>query len=322
VAGIGALVAAAGLIVGACASQDGTSPPPPGTPAAMAIVSGDDQTGTAGQPLANPLVVRVADVNGDPVSGVEVSWTVITGDASVGSATTMTDAEGLARTTVTLGPTGGTFTIRASVAGTTPLATTFSATAPLGDQDPASIQIAGGDNQSATVGQRLANPLTVRVRNAENIALAGIGITWTVASGGGSLGAATSTTNASGIASNTFTAGGSPATSTVTAAVTSDNRLSVSFTATATAVTGGAVTVRDNFFDPNAVTVSLGGTVTWTWQGANSHNVTWVSGGFTNSGTQAAGSHEVTFNSAGTFQYYCTIHGTPTSGMRGSVAVQ
>jgi plastocyanin len=319
-----AIAIVTGVAFGACGGEDNGTNPPAGddTPAAIAVSSGDNQTGTAGAALSNPLVVLVTDPDGDPVADVTVTWTILSGGGSLASATSTSNAQGQAQMTYTLGADGGTYTVRAAVAGTTPLSTTFTATAPLADPGPASIEIAGGNGQSATISQPLANPLTARVRNAAGIVVPGIGVTWAVTSGGGSLGTVTSSTNASGIASNTFTVGGTQGASTITATVTSNNSLSVSFTATATAVVNGAVSVGDNVFDPNAVTVSVGGKVTWTWGGAVGHNVTWASGGFTNSTTRTNGTHEVTFNSAGTFTYYCTIHGTPTTGMRGSVTAQ
>lgn len=81
------------------------------------------------------------------------------------------------------------------------------------------------------------------------------------------------------------------------------------------------VQVQDNAFSPDQRTVNVGTTVTWDWTGSNAHNVTWVSGAPAASATQSSGTYQRTFDAAGTFTYYCTIHGTPTSGMRGSVVV-
>lgn len=90
--------------------------------------------------------------------------------------------------------------------------------------------------------------------------------------------------------------------------------------------TNGMVTVDDDVFNPNAASVDVGGMVTWEWQGSNDHNVTFVNpingGSAPASATQASGSYSLTFSTAGSFDYYCTIHGTPTTGMRGSVTVQ
>ncbi len=81
--------------------------------------------------------------------------------------------------------------------------------------------------------------------------------------------------------------------------------------------------MEDSFFSPALISVSQGDVVVWTWNGTNEdHNVTWVSGGLTNSPTQSDGSHEVTMPSTpGQLGYYCTNHGTPSSGMRGTINV-
>jgi len=89
-----------------------------------------------------------------------------------------------------------------------------------------------------------------------------------------------------------------------------------------TSPNGNAVDVKDNSFSPGSVSVAAGTTVTWTWKGSATHNVTWVGGSPAASATQSSGTYQRTFATAGTFEYYCTIHGTPTSGMRGSITVQ
>ncbi|MDH4046150.1 MAG: plastocyanin/azurin family copper-binding protein [Gemmatimonadota bacterium] len=82
------------------------------------------------------------------------------------------------------------------------------------------------------------------------------------------------------------------------------------------------VNVADNSFSPGVRTVALNTTVTWTWTGGSQHNVTWTAGSPAASTTQSSGTYQRSFDTAGTFDYYCSIHGTPTTGMRGSVTVQ
>ena len=69
----------------------------------IAAQSGDAQSATVGQQLAQPLVALVTASDGVGVSGVTVSFAVATGGGSVGSATAVTDASGLAQTTWRLG---------------------------------------------------------------------------------------------------------------------------------------------------------------------------------------------------------------------------
>jgi plastocyanin len=84
---------------------------------------------------------------------------------------------------------------------------------------------------------------------------------------------------------------------------------------------GNTVGVNDNSFSPSTLTVTAGTTVTWDWNGGNSHNVTWVDGTPAASATQATGTYTRTFATAGAYDFYCTLHGTPTTGMRGSITV-
>lgn len=79
-----------------------------------------------------------------------------------------------------------------------------------------------------------------------------------------------------------------------------------------TGSTSNAISVMDNSFSPNATTVAVGTTVTWTWMGASQHNVTFDDGAA--STTQSSGSYARAFTAAGTYPYHCTVHGAAMSG--------
>jgi plastocyanin len=83
------------------------------------------------------------------------------------------------------------------------------------------------------------------------------------------------------------------------------------------------VNIQDDLFSPSSLTVTTGTTVTWNWNGNNQHNVTWVAaGGPAPSPTQTDGSYPRVFNAAGSYDYYCSVHATATTGtMRGSISV-
>lgn len=180
------------------------------------------------------------------------------------------------------------------------------------------IAVSSGDAQSAQSSQALVSPIVVRVAR-DGAALAGASVSWSVASGGGSVAPATSTTGTDGLASTTWTLGPSAGANTLQVSSAGANGSPVTFTATATgpAPTQANVSVGDNFFDPTAATIAAGGQVTWTWNGAVTHNVTFPAG--TNSSNQASGTFTRTFATAGTFDYLCTIHG---AAMSGQVVVQ
>ena len=79
-----------------------------------------------------------------------------------------------------------------------------------------------------------------------------------------------------------------------------------------------SVTVGDNFYNPSSLSVSSGTTVTWNWSGVAPHTVTFDDG-IGSSGTQSSGIHTRQFTQAGTFGYFCTVHGAAV--MSGEVVV-
>ncbi|MBI4939369.1 MAG: hypothetical protein HY830_01315, partial [Actinobacteria bacterium] len=100
-------------------------------PRSAAVVSGDGQAGTAGQPFDKPLVARVLDAAGAPLAGTPVTFAVTSGSvafATSGSGTTRT-------VTVTTGA-GGLATSPALLAGTTAGPVTVTATATAGGATP------------------------------------------------------------------------------------------------------------------------------------------------------------------------------------------
>ena len=84
---------------------------------------------------------------------------------------------------------------------------------------PHSLTKVSGDNQQGPVGTALAEPFVVSVLTEDDEAIAGVAITFSVTTGGGTLSATTATTDASGRARSILTLGSDPGTNTVTATV-------------------------------------------------------------------------------------------------------
>ncbi|MBN1780464.1 Ig-like domain-containing protein [bacterium] len=83
----------------------------------LAKLSGDGQTGVVGQSLPNPMMVKVTDAHGNPVSGTKITFAVASGEASFqgnGSVSRTTDASGLASAMLDLGYETGAVTVEAS----------------------------------------------------------------------------------------------------------------------------------------------------------------------------------------------------------------
>ena len=93
-------------------------------PHSLAKVCGDDQEGTAGEQLAEPFVVLVSDEDGAAIAGVAVSFAVTAGGGTLSVTTDTTNANGRARTWLTLGSELETNTVEATVEGLEPVAFT------------------------------------------------------------------------------------------------------------------------------------------------------------------------------------------------------
>jgi hypothetical protein len=138
----------------------GCSDSPPSQPSvdtAISLVSGDNQVGTAGTPLANPLVVAVGDAEGNPIPGVAVTWSVTDGGGAV-TPTSSTSSDGRASATFTLGPTLGDQHVEASVPGASNTPVLFTARAEPVEPGGIVLRVAGGGNN---VEERYSSDLWV-----------------------------------------------------------------------------------------------------------------------------------------------------------------
>ena len=85
-----------------------------------------------------------------------------------------------------------------------------------------------------------------------------------------------------------------------------------------------AIAAEDNTFTPQQVTVTEGSTVTFTNDGRNQHNVIAVADTPFSAETasfEPGESFHWKASKPGTYQYYCSIHGTATAGMTGTIQV-
>ncbi|MBW3569704.1 MAG: Ig-like domain-containing protein, partial [Gemmatimonadetes bacterium] len=159
---------------------------------------GDGQTSGRSAPVGTAPRVLLLDALANPVPGVTVQFAVTGGGGSVTGGTQTTDASGGAVVgSWILGPATGVNTLTASFPGTSLAPVVFTATA----AETATIIIQTGRHQAAMAGTALpANP-TVVVRDAGGNPIPGMQVTFAVTSGGGSVGTAVVTTDASGLAS-------------------------------------------------------------------------------------------------------------------------
>ena len=95
----------------------------PRTATRLAKISGDDQSGFTGAALVNPFVVEVRDQFDDPLAGAAVTFAVTAGSGALSATTAMTDANGQAESTLTLGSEPGGYTVEVGVEGVAETAT-------------------------------------------------------------------------------------------------------------------------------------------------------------------------------------------------------
>ncbi|MDQ6704445.1 MAG: PKD domain-containing protein, partial [Acidobacteriota bacterium] len=174
-----------------------------GAPASITASGGTPQTAQIGTAFASPLSVTVRDKNGNPVSGVTVTFTAPSTGASGsfgGVSTAVTNALGVALSPLfTANATAGTYLVTASAPG---LATPASFSLTNTVARPSSITATGGTPQSAPVGTAFAAPLAVSVKDMTGNPVSGVTVTFaapsTGASGSFAGGANTAVTNAAG----------------------------------------------------------------------------------------------------------------------------
>ena len=199
-------------------------------PHTLKKLSGQDQKKAAGATLTEPFVVEVRDQKGQPLGDVQVTFAVSAGAGTLSATTATTGADGRASTTLTLGRNPGRNTVVARVAELKPVI--FSAT---GLAIPTTLSGISGDGQQGAAGAALPEPFMVEVRDQNDNPLQGAEITFAVTSDGGTLSAATATTDADGRAFTTLTLGGNQETVTVTATVAGLDPVTFTATTKATA---------------------------------------------------------------------------------------
>ena len=163
-------------------------------PKTLEIISGEDQEGPPGTALENPLVVEVRDQSGKPIQGVQIIFTVSSGGGTLSGTSVTTDANGRAKSRLTLGPHAGTNTVTVSVAGIQEQQTISAK----GIWIAKTLEIISGENQQGLPGAPLVNPFVVEVLDLSNNPLPGVQVTFSVTSGGGRLSATTATTDSDG----------------------------------------------------------------------------------------------------------------------------
>lgn len=150
-----------------CGGEDLVLPadgnPPGSSSGQLLMAAGNNQSGSAGLALAEPVMVQLVDSTGHGIADQPVSWVVSTGGGSATPTNPATDADGFAAATWTLGS-AGTNSLSAVVSGIGMV--TFTATA---SQSNGGGGGGVGTLPSASASTVSADPASVQVRRVATI---------------------------------------------------------------------------------------------------------------------------------------------------------
>jgi PKD repeat protein len=216
----------------------------------MAAFSGDGQSGPAGSPLGQPLVIQVTDAFGNPIAGVPITWSV-EGGGSVSEPSNITDGQGQAFVLRTLGPAAGPQATIATSEGLAGSPVTFAHMATAGSASL--LSIVSGNDQTAVAGSELPGDLVVRLVDAQGNGVSGAAVTWVVGTGGGTVAPENTTTDEAGRTSSRWTLGSNPGENRVDAVVSGVGVVHFQAIGTSGAPSRLAILIQPSSSSPNGV---------------------------------------------------------------------
>ncbi|MBD3374038.1 hypothetical protein GF406_03295 [candidate division KSB1 bacterium] len=138
----------------------------------LVIIKGNDQYAKPGELFGDSLTVRVQTEKGQPLSGIEVNFTLIRGDAQIMVNKSVTDLFGMARTALQAGTATGLISVEANIDVQTVVFNCAVADAP-----PSKMVHLLGDGTTQTVGETVY-PLAVLITDDQNKPVANVPITF------------------------------------------------------------------------------------------------------------------------------------------------
>lgn len=227
----GRIAVVVGLSLGC--GGDLTLPDPSGAGLDLSIVAGNGQTGTVGEALAQPLVVKVAANGQTPVGGRKVAFIPAAEGGELDPDTAITNSKGEAFARWVLGTRPGEQEVEARLVVTDslePPVARFEASVLPGSPD--TVRALSPLHQPGRQGQTLADPLVVRVVDRYGNPVTDSPVAWQVTAGGGSVSDDETPTASDGTAQVTWTLGNRIGVQKVTANVGGASGSPVTFTAT------------------------------------------------------------------------------------------
>jgi adhesin/invasin len=233
---------AAAALLGVAACEDSNEPL---RAAAVAPVTAPPTTAAAGS--TQNIAVKVTTTNGTAVPNVTVTFAAGANSGTVAPASATTDNNGVASALWILGTAPGVNTLTVTPTGVSPTTFTINTTAGAA----ARIEPTSTTPLTGPAGGALTTRPSVVVRDANNNPVSGVTVTFSVASGGGSVSGGTVTTDAQGVATVGgvtlgTTAGNNVIQATVLSAGVTGNPVTFNITGTAGAATSLAASAGNN----------------------------------------------------------------------------
>ncbi len=163
----------------------------PEAPTVMSIVSGDNQTGYAGEDLAAPLVVKVSDRLGNGREGQKITFSVVTGSGTftgTATATDTTDAQGHASAMFHASSRTGLHQIKAEAEARLGIGAQIFSGITILPPRATNLSVVSGNGQEGLILTTLAQPFKVKVTNPFGAAVPNVKIRFKVIQGGGAFG--------------------------------------------------------------------------------------------------------------------------------------
>lgn len=227
----------------------------PGPPAKLSGWAGNNQSVAAGAAVPVLPSVLITDAGDNPIANVPVTFAITSGGGTVTGGSATTNAQGIATVgSWTLGTAAGPNTLTATSTAVPGVSFVFAAAAGAGPA--AKLEALTGNNQTGTAGGLIPSPPTVKVTDANGNFVAGYTVTFTPASGSGSVTGGTAVSDAGGIAKpGAWRLGTTPGTQSLLASAEGLSGSPITFNATAVAPVPSAIagyagnnqTARPNF---------------------------------------------------------------------------
>jgi DNA-binding beta-propeller fold protein YncE len=203
------------------------------SPASALIATPVNQTGYSGMVSSLPAAVQLYDKDGFPVSGIEVTFTLVQGAATIHNEQAVSDENGVAFTYVTFKDPGE-VKIEASIAA---LNESFTFVYKVSISRASVINILSGNNQEGLPGTLADEPLNVLVTDDFGNVAADVPVKFLIKEGNGTLSEEIAETNTEGIATTSLTLSSITAINTIAAAIPGDTSIFTLFSLYASEIT-------------------------------------------------------------------------------------